>query len=94
MKNESRLVKEAYTYQVTQQALKQWRKCYDWPCSVTVYLYFVDKRRRDWDNRHKLSMDAMEWTVFYDDSQIEEWHVYKRIDKANPRIEISVEKLL
>ena len=31
---------------------------------VTICLYFKDNRRRDWDNWHKLSMDALQGIVF------------------------------
>lgn len=94
MKSEAKKVKFSYQTMIRQQASKKRWKCYDWVCHVSVFLYFPDSRRRDRDNYHKLSMDAMEWIIFDDDSQIEEWHVYKRIDRDNPRMEIIVKKVL
>lgn len=58
---------------------------------LTVELFFGSKRKVDWDNFHKLSMDALTGIVWLDDSQVEEAHVYKRYDKANPRIELTIE---
>lgn len=80
-------LKESYIEQVKQQ--------YNWPvleCDVLVMviLYFWDRRSRDRDNYHKLSMDALEWIVYKDDSQIVEACVIKEYDKKNPRIEITI----
>lgn len=57
---------------------------------VNILLYFGNKRRNDWDNAHKLSMDSLEGICYNDDSQITEAHVFKLYDKENPRIEISL----
>lgn len=63
--------------------------------SVYIRLYFKDKRVRDWDNWHKVSMDSLSGITWIDDSQIKlatvdqiYWY-----DKDNPRIEIIIEKL-
>jgi Holliday junction resolvase RusA-like endonuclease len=58
---------------------------------LTIKLFFGTKRKSDWDNFHKLSMDALTGIVWEDDRQIEEATVMKRFDKANPRIEITIE---
>ena len=58
-----------------------------------IKIYFKDKRRRDRDNYHKLSMDALEWIVYKDDSQIFDARVRKYIDKGNERIEILLSKM-
>lgn len=55
-----------------------------------ITLYFGDKRKRDWDNFHKLSMDALEGIVLVNDNQIQVAHVFKDYDKENPRIEIEI----
>lgn len=57
---------------------------------LTVELFFGTKRVQDWDNFHKLSMDALTGVVWEDDSQIQVAHVYKKYDKENPRIEITI----
>lgn len=58
--------------------------------AISVDVYLGTKRKADWDNFHKISMDALTGVVWQDDSQIIEAHVYKRYDKQNPRIEITL----
>lgn len=60
------------------------------PLKIEVTIYFPTKRRSDWDNFHKLSMDALSGIVWEDDSQIEDARVLKRYDKERPRIEIEI----
>ena len=60
---------------------------------TNIRLYFGDMRRRDWDNYHKLSMDALSGIVYEDDHQIRRSIVELNYDKENPRIEINVKKL-
>jgi crossover junction endodeoxyribonuclease RusA len=57
---------------------------------LEIRLYFGDKRKRDIDNYHKLSLDALSGIVYEDDSQIQRMVVEKFYDKENPRIEIDV----
>lgn len=61
--------------------------------SVAVCLFFGDRRRRDWDNYHKLTMDALEGIAWADDSQIKRALVTVHYDKADPRTEIIVRPL-
>tara|TARA_R100000365_G_C2726532_1_gene57730 strand:- start:594 stop:917 length:324 start_codon:yes stop_codon:yes gene_type:complete len=63
------------------------------PLAIEVTIYFPTKRRSDWDNFHKLSMDALSGIVWEDDSQIEDARVLKRYDKYKPRIEITITPL-
>ena len=60
---------------------------------VKAIAYLPDRRRRDIDNLGKAVYDALEEArVFDDDSQILDSHWVKGpIDRANPRIEISLE---
>lgn len=60
---------------------------------VKVNLFFGNKLRRDWDNWHKISMDALTKIVWNDDSQIKEATVIMGYDKGNPRIEIAFEPI-
>jgi Holliday junction resolvase RusA-like endonuclease len=55
-----------------------------------IKIYFGTKRKYDWDNFHKLSMDALTGIVWEDDSQIRKATVEKLYDKENPRIEIEL----
>lgn len=41
--------------------------------------------------KYQPHLDALTGIVWLDDSQIVEAHVFKGYDKANPRIEISIE---
>lgn len=56
---------------------------------INVLLYMKDKRH-DIDAFIKLLLDAMSNTVYKDDRQIHELHIFKMYDKKNPRVEISV----
>lgn len=73
------------------QAKSQWkRKILTGDIEVIIRLYFGTKRKCDWDNFHKLSMDALTGIVWADDSQIQRATVEKFYDKNSPRIEIEV----
>ena len=63
------------------------------PVGVTLHVYFPDERRRDLDNAAKC-LDGANGIVWNDDSQIVEWHVYRHIDRKNPRLEVTVEILV
>lgn len=52
---------------------------------MNVLFYFGDKRKRDIDNCLKALLDCCTGILYEDDSQIEALHVYKQIDKKNPR---------
>ena len=63
-------------------------------CSITIRLFFPDKRRRDIGNFIKLPIDAlMDAGVIVDDNWVvnPELHVYGELDKGDPRVEIEVE---
>jgi len=63
------------------------------PLDVMIDLHFYSNARRDWDNWHKLSMDALEWIVFKDDCQIQNALVRKREKcKYDPKIIITILK--
>jgi len=83
----AKLLKEAYQWYAKQQ-FKQ--KLLTGDLEITIRLYFGTKRKYDWDNFHKLSMDALTGIVWQDDSQIQRATVEKFYDKENPRIEIEI----
>lgn len=58
--------------------------------SIHIRTYHGTKRKSDWDNFHKLSMDSLTGIVYEDDSQIVRATVEKFYDKDNPRIEIEL----
>lgn len=87
MTNEAKSLKESYQ----KQAKSQWKKpILGGELEVAIKMYFGTKRKSDWDNFHKLSMDALTGIVWVDDSQIVRAHVCKLYDKENPRIEIDI----
>lgn len=61
--------------------------------SVYIRLYFGDKRVRDWDNWHKISMDSLTGIVFDDDSQIKVATVQIMPPEKDSRIEIIIDSL-
>ncbi|MGE3703445.1 MAG: RusA family crossover junction endodeoxyribonuclease [Hyphomicrobiaceae bacterium] len=88
--DEARALKEDYGW----QAKSQWKhEPLTGDLLVEIRIYFPTKQVRDWDNWHKLSMDALNGIVWEDDHFINEVHVSKRYDPKNPRIEISVAEL-
>ena len=53
-------------------------------------MYFGDKRKRDWDNYHKIAIDSLDGIVLKDDVLVEQAIVTKYYDKENPRYEITI----
>lgn len=86
MTAEGKKIKESYWL----QARSQCKKPLSGPLKVSIILFFQDRRARDWDNFHKLSMDALNGVVWVDDKQIIEANVRKSYDKENPRIELEI----
>lgn len=60
--------------------------------AVTLRFFWPDARRRDLDNATKSVTDAMNRVAYDDDSQIRELHVYGEIDRACPRVEVTIER--
>jgi Holliday junction resolvase RusA-like endonuclease len=58
---------------------------------INLTLIFPDNLRRDVDNYSKSLLDCLTGTIIKDDSQIQELHIFKRIEKgvAKAIIEIS-----
>jgi Holliday junction resolvase RusA-like endonuclease len=90
MSKAGRQLKQSYV----EQAIEQWDGA-PWECDLEIWIeiYFGTKRKSDWDNFHKLSMDALTGIVWIDDSQIQVAHVSKFYSKEDPRIEITIGKL-
>lgn len=87
MTAKGKTLKESYQWQAKQQWRSKPLKC---PITVVIDTYHDNHRKNDWDNFHKLSMDALTSIVYEDDSQIEQAIVSKHYDKENPRIEIEI----
>ena len=83
-------------HQYAWETKSQWKKPMipkDVELAVDILIYFSDNRKRDWDNYHKITMDALEGIVMENDSQIKEAHVIKEVDRENPRTEIVIHSL-
>ena len=90
MTAEGKALKESYQW----QAKSQWhKKPLTGPLQIAIQLYHGTKRKTDWDNFHKLSMDALTGIVWEDDSQVQEANVQKHYDPQNPRIVITLNEL-
>lgn len=87
MKKDAKDLKEQYQW----EAKSQWKKkpLTD-EIAVSIKLFFKDHRRRDWDNWHKISCDALTGIVWEDDNQIRKATVEMYHDKQKPRIEIEI----
>ncbi len=59
------------------------------PVILTLRIYRA-RRVGDWDGFTKCVCDALQGIAYHNDSQISEAHVYRRDDKANPRVEVDV----
>lgn len=91
MKKEAKELKDSYILQAMIQYKGQTLKT---TLSVYIRIYFGDKRVRDWDNFHKMSMDALSGIVYEDDSQIKLATIeVMEVDKENPRIELIFDEL-
>lgn len=74
--------------------LKKIRKKFRKKEVVVIYEYYFKDNRSDYINRAKITDDIIEKAGIIDnDRQIIEGHIYKRIDKKNPRVEIEIEKI-
>lgn len=62
--------------------------------AVRMYIFRPDLRRRDIENFMKVPLDALKTVAFEDDSQIAELHVYRQLDRKNPRIEVALWNLV
>lgn len=58
--------------------------------TLNVMFYYGDSRKRDIDAYLKILLDSMSGIVYEDDAQITELHVFKDIDKSEPRTVIQV----
>jgi Holliday junction resolvase RusA-like endonuclease len=68
-----------------------------WPLharyAVELTFHMPNSRRADADNLAKGVLDALNGIAWEDDSQVQRLVVEKRIDRANPRAEVTIEIL-
>jgi crossover junction endodeoxyribonuclease RusA len=58
--------------------------------ALTVHFYFTSPLRRDVDGGLKISQDAVCEALGVNDNRIVEIHLFKSLDRARPRIEVSL----
>ncbi len=58
--------------------------------ALSIRFYFTSALRRDVDGGLKIAQDALCEGLGINDNRIVETHLYKHIDKNNPRIEVSL----
>lgn len=63
------------------------------PLKITLVVWFGDRRRRDLDNILKLTLDAIASALGFDDSLIDEILIVRSLDRANPRVSVTLEAL-
>lgn len=56
--------------------------------ALTIRFYFSSALRRDVDGGLKIAQDALCEGLGVNDNRIVETHLYKYVDKSNPRIEV------
>lgn len=60
------------------------------PLVISIRFFFASSLRRDLDGGLKITQDAVCEGLGINDNRIVETHLYKHVDKANPRIEVSL----
>lgn len=60
------------------------------PLALSIRFFFTSALRRDVDGGLKIAQDALCEGLGLNDNRIIETHLYKDIDKANPRMEVSL----
>jgi crossover junction endodeoxyribonuclease RusA len=59
------------------------------PLAVAL-VFYRPRKSGDLDNRIKVCLDALNGIAWSDDDQVVELHAYRRDDKAEPRVTVSV----
>jgi crossover junction endodeoxyribonuclease RusA len=91
MTPEGKALKESYQWQAMSQVKEVPMHFTDGDLTVTVTLFFGNRRKRDIDNQLKLILDALTGIVWTDDKQIVDLRIVKAYDKPQPRAEIVIE---
>ena len=60
------------------------------PLALSIRFFFPTSLRRDLDGGLKIAQDAICEGLDVNDNRIIETHLYKHVDKTNPRIEVSL----
>lgn len=63
------------------------------PLALSIRFFFTSALRRDVDGGLKIAQDALCEGLCLNDNRIVETHLYKGVDKANPRMEVALSPL-
>jgi crossover junction endodeoxyribonuclease RusA len=63
------------------------------PLVISIRFFFASSLRRDLDGGLKITQDAVCEGLGINDNRIVETHLYKHVDKVNPRVELSLSPL-
>jgi crossover junction endodeoxyribonuclease RusA len=63
------------------------------PLALSIRFFFASALRRDLDGGLKIAQDAVCEGLGLNDNRIVETHLYKHVDRADPRIEVSLSVL-
>lgn len=87
------LSREARDYKtiVAARCLSQGMQPLDGQVSVTLSFY-RPRKIGDVDGRIPWTLDCLQGLAFHNDSQVVELHCYRLDDKANPRVEVVIER--
>jgi Holliday junction resolvase RusA-like endonuclease len=69
---------------------KQYRWLKDGEFALSLGFHVHDLRRRDIDNLEKNVLDGMTGVAYHDDAQVVDVSKFKRLDRREPRVELSV----
>lgn len=61
---------------------------------LTVDYFYKSKKKKDIQNLIKTTADALEGSVYDNDFQVHEVHLYRHLDRKNPRVIIKVEEIV
>lgn len=59
---------------------------------MRLWFFWPDERNRDTHNRLKLLLDSLEKILYDNDSYVLPWIIDFEVDRANPRVEIELER--
>lgn len=63
------------------------------PLALSIRFFFTSALRRDLDGGLKIAQDALCQGLGVNDNRIIEIHLYKQVDKTDPRIEVSLSSI-
>lgn len=72
--------------------IARWEATREESFAVTLRVFVGTLRTIDVDNCSKNLLDALKGVVFPDDRQVIDLHVFKRLDRGDPRVVVTVER--